>query len=438
MLRLVPYRILTASAKETTKRISTASLREPFQRHLFLSRSCKMSESQNATSNNTSTSTLTAEKLPDAKKGDADALGFVAKSRSVHIYRPKKEKKVKSDSKETSSVLSPIKTDGVSPSVVLIMGWMNAPLRIVLKYATPYAKLFPQATIIIKLSTGSAFMASAEAREASFKGIVSLLEEAQSSSEAKAALHGQVAELELSANQAGIRLDVDTQNRLQQEAEKQEQPDASSLQPPPQQSGMLIHSFSDGGANNLSLLLRQVPGKNVPKILANIFDCSPGIASARSGSIAFSIPFAKRPFVHLLVRSTLYFYLTLLGIIRILLRRRSWSQIMRAHLNEAQTWGYSQSNKQASKVALPPRMYLYSKADKLINWRAVEEHAREAAALQGLSGSIQVDQIKEKKDEKTKSVVVTKRWDHANHCDLGRADFEGYWTTVRTFLQNVL
>lgn len=170
-----------------------------------------------------------------------EAVEFVAISRSTHVYRPKKGvKQAKKDA--SSSLLSPIKViqRGVLPNAVVILGWMDAPMRIVSKYAAPYAKLFPQATIIVKLSSGQSFMAGKAAQEAALQGVIRELEDVQRSVEAKSQLQSQVADLEKSANQAGLRLDVDSQNQLQEKAQSGEQSDASSSAA--QASGILIHS----------------------------------------------------------------------------------------------------------------------------------------------------------------------------------------------------
>lgn len=146
---------------------------------------CNMSaQSSSHTSASTSSvakpSSLTGDSKPLAVKAE-DPIKFVAQSRSVHIYRP--DQMSHQDVMASSqAVLSPISTTTTAPGVVVIMGWMDAPLRIVTKYAAPYAKLFPQATIVIKLSTGKSFMASKEAREASLMTVVKVLEEVNNKS----------------------------------------------------------------------------------------------------------------------------------------------------------------------------------------------------------------------------------------------------------------
>lgn len=116
---------------------------------------------------------------------------------------------------------------------------------------------------------------------------------------------------------------------------------------------------------------------------------------------------------------------------------------MRYRLNSPRLWKYSESlslqqGARKGEQVFPPRLYLYSKADSLIEWTAVEEHAREAARKQGLPRPVQVGDLSASKGVKSDHIVALRRWEDAKHCDLGRADFEGYWTAVRTFLQTVL
>lgn len=113
---------------------------------------------------------------------------------------------------------------------------------------------------------------------------------------------------------------------------------------------------------------------------------------------------------------------------------------MRSHLNNPQRWKAITAFKSKEKVVFPPRLYLYSKTDALINWKAVEEHAKEAAQMQGLPAALPVSKLVPTTTmrENEGAVVAYKRWEKANHCDLGRADFQGYWTAVRSFLEVVL
>lgn len=65
-----------------------------------------------------------------------------------------------------------------------------------------------------------------------------------------------------------------------------------------------------------------------------------------------------------------------------------------------------------------PRLYLYSKADKLVDWREVEAHAR-SAEERGASG-------------KTELV----RFETSEHVAHIREDAEKYWDAVRVCWEN--
>lgn len=213
----------------------------------------------------------------------------------------------------------------------------------------------------------------------------------------------------------------------------------------------------------MSQLLKQVKGHDAPPALAHIMDSSPGRASPYSGSTAITLPLAKRPWVRAIVRSVLYIYLFVLYRFKSLMGIKTWSIALRARLNSPQDWtwtstpmtlkGAGSSEKPAAAAAagavgsgsthpsLPPRCYLYSMSDALIDYRAVEDHAQEAARRQGQAQPEQVLDLPPRKGtagDPQRQVVALRRWDGVQHCDIGRADFEGYWTAVRRFLETVL
>lgn len=169
----------------------------------------------------TAPSSLAAGNQP-TEAAKEEPIEFVPLSNSVYVYRPEKgAKKSKTSTASTPSVLKPINVKE-TPRAVVIMGWMDAPLRIVTKYAAPYAKLFPEATIVVELSTGKSFMMKREVRRKQLGKVTDVLEEVQASNEARSSLHQQVAELEKSSKQAGLRLDVDSQIKFSEEAKGEE------------------------------------------------------------------------------------------------------------------------------------------------------------------------------------------------------------------------
>lgn len=411
------------------------------------------SEQQNKTENVKVKADTGKSDSSDANTVAPPALDFERLSESLYLYKPpvnnfKRPFDVSGDAigKSFNDVLQPIRPkriNGQIPRVILIMGWMDAPFRIVTKYAAPYALLFPTATIIIKLSDGISFMRGRKAQAESMGKVADLLCQAEASNEAKAALRQQSDELHQTANQAGLTLIEDYQDPSQND-EKVQSKNAKNV---PQTGGMVIHNFSDGGSANLLQLLLQLRNKNAPQPLAHIIDSSPGKASPASGSNAMTMPLAKRPLIRFVVRVGVYMYLYFFSIFKRLFRIKGWSEIMRERLNTPTIWSWAQTAGIAHKrTNLPPRLYLYSKADKLIDYRAIEEHAALAAKSSGLKAPLQLqdflDQDKDlqssQKQEQGSAIVATKRWEQAAHCDIGRADFAGYWNSVRGFLEQVL
>lgn len=390
----------------------------------------------------------TAKVEVDSGKNDSTdatappALDFERLSESLFLYRPpannfKRPFDISGNVKDVLQPIRPKRVSGQIPKVILIMGWMDAPFRIVTKYAAPYALLFPTATIIIKLSDGISFMRGRKAQSDSMAKVADLLCQAEASNEAKAALRQQSDELHQTANQAGLTLIEDYQDPSQNDDEKSQ---SKNIKKDPTTGGMVIHNFSDGGSANLLQLLLQLRNKNAPQPLAHIMDCSPGKANPSSGSNAMTMPLAKRPLIRFIVRIGVYMYLYFFSIFKRLFRIKGWSEILRERLNTPAIWSWAQkAESKNNKIKLPPRLYLYSKADKLIDYRAIEEHAALAAKSNKLKAPLQLqDYLAQDKEEQGSTIVVTKRWEQAAHCDIGRADFVGYWNSVRGFLERVL
>ncbi|CEH14119.1 TRANSMEMBRANE PROTEIN 53 [Ceraceosorus bombacis] len=392
-----------------------------------------------------------------AEKTAAPPIEFVALSRSVHVHRPAPQHRTTKLRTEEP----PLQPLDCSPQVVLIFGWMDAPLRLVSRYAAPYAALYPRATLVLKLSTGQSYMASAAARHAALQSVVKVLQEEGARENSIAELHDQYEERR--ENQGLLTMDT----QKVREMEEQGRP-KSSFTPPPK--GMIIHSFSDGGASNLSQLLSMLPA-DVPAPRAVIFDSSPGKQTAWSGATAFTMPMAKSILLRAVVRSGLYAFLTFVLAFKRLFGMRTWSDLVRAALNSPKRWTPgletrtiqgSGSNRKLDKTAkngsaatdtspeaakLPPRLYLYSKIDELIEYEAVEAHAAECSKKlsapqpkpqQIKKGSSAAPSEEEKKSgakpPNVSAPVNLVRWDDAPHCGIARNDFKGYWSTVRSFL----
>lgn len=94
-----------------------------------------------------STSTSIDPSKPTEKAKEESQPEFERLNQTVYLSKPDPKARTKSNSTGFSS-------DVVPPRIVLLFGWMDAPFRIVEKYALPYRARFPQSHILIKLSRG--------------------------------------------------------------------------------------------------------------------------------------------------------------------------------------------------------------------------------------------------------------------------------------------
>ncbi|KAK0550619.1 hypothetical protein OC845_002573 [Tilletia horrida] len=367
-----------------------------------------------------------------------------------------------------------------APAVILLFGFMDGPLRIMLKYASQYLARFPSSFLILQLSTGTGFLADQGTRSGRMQKVVSLLERAQDRAEARRALRRQIRSVERRA--AERSLDSDEQRRLRRlkkhqqqrknsmsmsqsqsslslstsglthsvstdsvlssssggegggsgvwdEDEEDEAETDESYLPAEERtpSGLLIHSFSDGGGRNLWALLNELSSayqaqgqqrnSRLPFVRGNIFDSSPGLQNPTTSSIAFTMPLVKRypRWIVWIARISVWWYVRLALWWRVYVQRQPTdSQRMRAALNSPLkwAWGWKSSTEQEVEegveglgkivqqqqggsggggggggagrpfMQIPPRLYLYSKGDVLIPWERVEEHAQDAARIQ--------------------------------------------------------
>lgn len=165
-------------------------------------------------------------------------------------------------------------------------------------------------------------------------------------------------------------------------------------------SGVILHMSSNGGATNSALLAQNMQHAGLKlQFDAVIFDCSPGKIDLSSGTRAMTMQLPNKPLIRLigswLIYTCLVLYMTLSKIFRIP------DGITRVRRNLSDPSLFAQES---------PRLYLYSKADSLINAGHVREHAEEAKAL-GYS-------VREEVFEK------------ALHCALVMEDSERYWNAI--------
>lgn len=342
-----------------------------------------------------------------------------------------------------------------SPRHVIIFGWMDAPIRLVAKYAQPYTVLFPDATVLIQLSDGKSYLAREDVRRKQLQRVISEISSATQITDAEAfkIVEGK------DVGDSTVTL-IDHKEALSSTSSE------AGAEESPKPSGFVIHSFSDGGAGNLALFLDEMARRPAPspRVHSLIMDSSPGKSNPSTGSFAFTMHLSNRPRLRAIVRALVYIGLYLLKIWTKITGQPQRGELMRRRLNSLKSWSWitaahafnssTATSLDAKQTVYPPRMYMYTKADKLIPWKFVEEHANHLAELRKVApGLKQMENEVERKTlltsvegkvEKAETAqgeeykVELRRWDTPPHCSIGRSDFEGYWTAVMDFYINVL
>ncbi|PWN27834.1 hypothetical protein BDZ90DRAFT_232219 [Jaminaea rosea] len=367
---------------------------------------------------------------------------------SLHIYRPQPQPK---NAKPPSGALT-LTSPTAPPRIILIFGWMNAPLRLVQKYAQPYSTLFPSATVLVLLSTSKGYFRD---HDGSIAKLCSVLGEEAGRMEGREKMRAEMRKVE--GKKEDITLDGDVRATVAEAGEEKPKP----LAPAPR--GMIIHSFSDGGASNLCTLLDQLKrSSTVTAGLAEhlatralVLDSSPSLGSAWTGSDAFTLPLGNpatqpwlvRHVVRRLARAVIYVVMLLARFWVTKVRgRKTRARRVREGLNAPTSWELDDgTEKEGKKVeGVPPRLYLYSQSDALVPWRDVEAHARELDPsiepidAEGGGSSEEKSAESSSKDGTEPDAVRLVRWRNAQHCAIVRHDPEGYWKQVEAWLKETL
>jgi len=205
------------------------------------------------------------------------------------------------------------------PNFILILGWMDASARNLSKYTANYELLYPSAHIVaITTSAINATLWSEATNVKRVKPVVEIL----------CAL--------------------------------------------PENTTLLVHLFSNGGAFTARVIARaykEKMGKALPTS-AMILDSSPGKATYEATVRAFAVSLPKNIVVRSLGKLLLRF-LWCLYILGYMLRRRvELVEQTRRDLNDESLFDIT-----------APRIYIYSVADNMVAWDLVEEHAEDAKKL---------------------------------------------------------
>ncbi|KAG1736528.1 hypothetical protein EDB19DRAFT_1896032 [Suillus lakei] len=221
--------------------------------------------------------------------------------------------------------------DTTSPNVILIFGWMGAQLRHLQNYTHAYTKLYPNASQILVRCNPDVFWTTTGTRQRRLMPVIDALE----------ALHCF--------------------------------PSSSSAQPPPR---ILTHVFSNGGSMQLTLLGHMLQRKYGSALIqglitsALILDSCPAVGNLKTIKLAFSAVI-RNPILRLIVLSMMY-TMHFIGLaLSLLLGKR----VMLMENLRIEMW---------NPRVLPwmglhtPRLYLFSRKDKLIPWQDVMQHAETA------------------------------------------------------------
>ncbi|KAF2198779.1 hypothetical protein GQ43DRAFT_443043 [Delitschia confertaspora ATCC 74209] len=164
---------------------------------------------------------------------------------------------------------------------------------------------------------------------------------------------------------------------------------------------ILVHSFSNGGANQLSHFAKsykQATGTVLP-MRAQVLDCSPGIGGYVVSHRAIVLGLPKTILFRLFGEIVIHVFLVAIWLTRTLTGRRNPMLPLRERLNDPNLLDQR-----------APRVYLYSKEDELVPPGEVDDHAKEA----------------EEKGWKVRKVL----FQTSPHCGLLKEDAEGYWSAV--------
>lgn len=166
-------------------------------------------------------------------------------------------------------------------------------------------------------------------------------------------------------------------------------------------SGIILQMSSNGGASSATSLTRALQQSNLQLPLdAVILDCSPGKLSLLSSTRAVTLQLSNSAIIRVVGAWLTYVFFGFYMIMKMALRVKDDITRVRLDLNDP-----------ALFTRDTPRLYLYSKADTLIEWKHVEDHAREAEIL-GYNVRVEV-------------------FEKAPHCALVKEDSERYWKAIQ-------
>lgn len=266
-----------------------------------------------------------ASKQPAATS--AKPLAMMTKlSPWVSYYKPPKTTAAAAAATSSATTKSGAGTvPTAAPKLILMASWMDAKDAHIAKYIAYYQAIYPtSAILLIKFTTSVAFSASAQNRAAQ---------------PAASYLRSQI--------------------------------DAGVLSAAPREPEILVHVFSNGGASsmrNMYQIYRKKTGHSFPPHAA-VYDSCPGANSLLRTYTAFMVGLKgiARLFAAPLIMAVAAFLSLLYGPLQFLFGEGPLRESQRVHNDR-------------TLVRQTNRAYVYSKEDDMVDWRHLEEHAKEAAA----------------------------------------------------------
>lgn len=295
--------------------------------------------------------------------------GFDRLSKLVYLYRPD----------ETTTTTSPPST---SPKLILIAGWMDAREAHLAKYTTKYQALFPGVPILLVRNFAYHFTPGrrAKAFPAEMAAAVPVIE---------------------SFFLAGSEVDAST---------------ATATAPTPE---LLVHAFSNGGATALRHVYaqshRQPAASRLPRRVT-VLDSAPGRFHYARSIHAFSVgvPYATTPLLRFLVlRLAIHVLCASYWVFQLVFGRRrgALDRTFEAHNDVVLVGGRDEEVR---------RTYIYSREDRMIDYRDVEEHAAEARRRRRGAG-----------EEDEEAGVRVEKFEGTAHVAHVRGDEDRYWKVVK-------
>ncbi|KUJ21193.1 uncharacterized protein LY89DRAFT_665638 [Mollisia scopiformis] len=213
----------------------------------------------------------------------------------------------------------PNTVSSTEPALILLVGWMDATPRHMAKYAAGYEKLYPSARILIITTT-------------------------------------QI--------DAAFRTHTANLNRIK--------PALNVLYTLPPSAKLLVHFFSNGGGFTTTMIAKAYKermGRTLP-VTAMILDSSPGRATYEATVRAFSVALPNNIILRTIGNLILRIFFVLYKLGYLLQGKMDLVDQARMDLNDKSIFDTD-----------APRMYIYSVADNMVAWQAVEEHGDEAQSL---------------------------------------------------------